>query len=144
LPQNSENDFLQQLSSYKKEGELKTFLTTFFTKSFSEYLINTLNLKNNIKIKHLNEKIKKELLTVIFKKEYCNVNPVDIDKATITGGGLSLKEVNPKTFKLKNLNNIYVIGESLDIHGQIGGYNLSLAFIEAYNVYKEIKNQTIV
>ena len=144
LPNCSEKDFLHQLNTYKKEGELKTFLTSFFTKSFSEYLINILNLKTNIKIKHLNDKINKELLKVVFNKEYCNVNPIDIDKATITGGGLSLKEINPKTFNLKNLNNIYVIGESLDIHGQIGGYNLSLAFIEAYNVYNEIKNQTNV
>lgn len=51
-----------------------------------------------------------------------------IDEAIITSGGISIKEVNPKTFESKIIKNLYIIGEILDIDGFTGGFNLQAAW----------------
>ncbi|HEX7063507.1 MAG TPA: NAD(P)/FAD-dependent oxidoreductase [Bacillales bacterium] len=57
---------------------------------------------------------------------------LSIEKAFITGGGVSLKEVNPKTMASKKMNGLYFCGEILDIHGYTGGYNITAAFVTGY------------
>ncbi len=47
-----------------------------------------------------------------------------------TAGGVSLKEINPKTFESKVLEGLYFLGEVLDIDGDSGGYNLQAIWSE--------------
>jgi predicted Rossmann fold flavoprotein len=49
-------------------------------------------------------------------------------EAIITAGGISLKEVDPRTLESRLVRNLYVCGEVLDIQGQTGGFNLQAAF----------------
>ena len=52
-----------------------------------------------------------------------------IEKAFITGGGVSIKEVEPKTMASKKMDGLYFCGEILDIHGYTGGFNITAAFV---------------
>lgn len=52
-----------------------------------------------------------------------------LDKAFVTGGGVSVKEVDPKTMGSKFMNGLYFCGEILDIHGYTGGYNITSALV---------------
>jgi predicted Rossmann fold flavoprotein len=49
-------------------------------------------------------------------------------EAIITAGGVSLKEVNPKSMESKLVNNLYFAGEVLDLDADTGGYNLQIAY----------------
>ena len=51
-----------------------------------------------------------------------------IAEAIVTSGGISVKEINPKTFESKIIKNLYIIGEVLDVDGFTGGYNLQAAW----------------
>ncbi|HET7628636.1 MAG TPA: NAD(P)/FAD-dependent oxidoreductase [Bacillales bacterium] len=57
---------------------------------------------------------------------------LSIEKAFITGGGISLKEVDPKTMASKKAEGLYFCGEILDIHGYTGGYNITAAFVTGH------------
>ncbi|HEU5140953.1 MAG TPA: NAD(P)/FAD-dependent oxidoreductase [Bacillales bacterium] len=57
---------------------------------------------------------------------------LSIEKAFITGGGVSLKEVDPKTMASKKMAGLYFCGEVLDIHGYTGGYNITAAFVTGH------------
>jgi len=52
--------------------------------------------------------------------------------AMITKGGVSLKEICPKTMRSKLVNGLYFCGEVVDIDGPCGGYNLQWAFSSGY------------
>jgi len=52
-----------------------------------------------------------------------------IEKAFVTGGGVSVKEIHPKTMASKIMNGLYFCGEILDIHGYTGGYNITAALV---------------
>lgn len=65
------------------------------------------------------------------------------DKAQICSGGVSLKEINLKTMESKKIKNLYMIGELIDLSGDCGGYNLTIAWITGLlsgESCKEIKN----
>lgn len=61
--------------------------------------------------------------------------PIDgtlgFDQAEVTRGGLSLREVNPRTMEVNRYPGLYVFGELLDVDGPIGGLNFQAAFATA-------------
>lgn len=50
------------------------------------------------------------------------------DKAEVTSGGLALRSVDPGTCRVRGQENLWVIGELLDLDGPIGGLNFQAAF----------------
>ncbi|WP_409270969.1 NAD(P)/FAD-dependent oxidoreductase [Neobacillus sp. SCS-31] len=59
-----------------------------------------------------------------------NVNgTLPLEKAFVTGGGVSVKEIEPQTMASKKMAGLYFCGEILDIHGYTGGYNITAAFV---------------
>ncbi len=51
-----------------------------------------------------------------------------IEEAIITAGGVSLKEIDPRSMESRLVRGLYFAGEVLDIDGPTGGYNLQAAF----------------
>jgi predicted flavoprotein YhiN len=54
------------------------------------------------------------------------------DRAMVTRGGVSLKEVDSKTMRSKLIGNLFLAGEVLDIDGPTGGYNLQVCWSTGY------------
>ncbi|MCL6588110.1 MAG: NAD(P)/FAD-dependent oxidoreductase [Anoxybacillus sp.] len=52
-----------------------------------------------------------------------------LEKAFVTGGGVSVKEIHPKEMASKLVKGLYFCGEILDIHGYTGGYNITAALV---------------
>ncbi len=55
-----------------------------------------------------------------------------IDEAIITSGGVSVKELSPKTMESKKITNLFFAGEVIDVDAYTGGFNLQIAFSTAY------------
>ena len=53
-------------------------------------------------------------------------------EAIVTAGGVSTKEINPKTNESKIVKGLYFAGEVIDVDGYTGGYNLQAAFSSGY------------
>jgi len=54
------------------------------------------------------------------------------EKAEVTGGGVSLREVDPRTMQSRLVPGLFIAGEILDLDGWIGGYNFQSAFSTGY------------
>ncbi|HET7559100.1 MAG TPA: NAD(P)/FAD-dependent oxidoreductase [Limnochordia bacterium] len=52
--------------------------------------------------------------------------------AFVTGGGVDVREVDPRTFGSKRLPGLYFAGEVLDLHAHTGGYNITVAFTSGH------------
>lgn len=57
---------------------------------------------------------------------------LSIEQAFVTGGGVHLKEIDPRSMQSKIIQGLYFCGELLDIHGYTGGYNITAAFVTGY------------
>ncbi len=66
------------------------------------------------------KKLKDFRMTVLF------VRP--IQEAMVTCGGVSVKEIDPKTMESRIVKGLYFAGELIDVDGKTGGYNLQSAF----------------
>lgn len=56
-----------------------------------------------------------------------------IEEAIITSGGVSVREINPKTMESKLLPGLFFAGEVIDVDAYTGGFNLQIAFSTAYS-----------
>jgi len=56
-----------------------------------------------------------------------------IDEAIVTGGGVSVKEINPKTMESKLVSGLFFAGEVIDTDAYTGGFNLQITFSTAYS-----------
>ena len=71
------------------------------------------------------EFIKKNLLSYMVEV----VDTRSFNYSQVTLGGVSLLEVNLETMESKKVKDLYITGELLDITGDCGGYNLTIAWI---------------
>lgn len=55
-----------------------------------------------------------------------------IDEAIITSGGISVKEIDPKTMESKLCRGLFFAGEVIDVDAYTGGFNLQISFSTAY------------
>ena len=69
---------------------------------------------------NLPKRLKSWLFRIVDYKGY--------DRAVVTAGGVSLKEISPKTMASRLRPGLYFCGEVLDLDGDTGGYNLQIAF----------------
>ena len=57
----------------------------------------------------------------------------DFKNSQVTSGGVALEELN-SNLSLKKDNNIYIGGETIDIDGECGGYNIEFAFLSGIKI----------
>lgn len=80
-------------------------------------------------------KAERRALIELFKRFTLNFDRLrPIEEAVITRGGVSVKEIDPKTMESKLVRDLYVISETLDCDAYTGGFNLQIAWSTAMNV----------
>ncbi len=111
---------------------LKNSLKSLTQSRLLSFFASEIELDLEKKVNEISPK-KLRALAEIMKNFSFNVHGTrSIQYAFVTGGGVNLKEVNPNTFESKLKKNLYIIGETLDIHGKIGGFNLLTFFVSGY------------
>lgn len=74
-------------------------------------------------------KEERKRLLHLFKEMKFTVRKLDgFNNAIVTAGGISLKEIDPRTMRSRIINNLYFAGEIIDLNGPTGGYNLQMCW----------------
>lgn len=107
-------------------------LESIFNYKLMFVLLKRANISKDKKWSDLSDKDKKALATEItnFKLEITGTE--SFEKCQVCTGGVSLKEINSDTMESKILDNLYFVGEILDVDGKCGGFNLAFAWITGY------------
>jgi len=71
---------------------------------------------------------KEKLAGVLKSLRFEIVGPLPMAVAIVTAGGVSLKEIDPRTMASRLVQGLYFCGEVLDIDADTGGFNLQAAF----------------
>ncbi len=85
--------------------------------------------------KKVNQISRKERMTLMRLLKCLTVTVKDfrpIDEAIVTGGGVCVSEINPKTMESKLVKGLYFAGEVIDVDAYTGGFNLQIAFSTGY------------
>ena len=111
-----------------KNKEFKNSLDKLLPQKLIPVIIE--NTKINPK-KQVNEITKEERERIVKKLKHfeININGIrPIEEAIITSGGISTKEINPKTMESKIIKGLYFAGEIIDVDALTGGFNLQIAW----------------
>lgn len=82
---------------------------------------------------HSVSKAERQGLLKLFKDLELKVTGCEgFEKAIVTAGGVSLKEVDMRTMRSKKVENLYFAGEVLDLDGPTGGFNLQVCWSTGY------------
>jgi predicted Rossmann fold flavoprotein len=108
---------------------------------FWMYLLHTSNIQSTQQWANITKKQTQDLARNMTNFRL-NVKGKSTNKEEfVTAGGVSLKEVNFKSFQSKLNENLYFAGEVLNIDGLTGGFNFQSAWTGAYMISKEISSK---
>lgn len=99
------------------------------------------NIKSSTKVNQINKEQRLKLADILKKFTVKILNYRPKEEAIITAGGISTKEINPKTMESKLCHSLYFAGEVIDVDAYTGGYNLQIAFSTANSAAKAIKKE---
>ncbi|WP_280769992.1 NAD(P)/FAD-dependent oxidoreductase [Salipaludibacillus daqingensis] len=135
FPSENEGELQQRLMTVLKDQPKKA-LKNALSGFVPERMIATLLKKAEIdplQIYHDITQEKIRTLTSVMKSFSINATgTLSIEKAFVTGGGVSVKEIIPKRMESKLVKGLFFCGEVLDLHGYTGGYNITVAFSTGY------------
>lgn len=115
-----------------KDKAIKNSLKGLVSERYLLFLLEQagLNLEDNGH--HLKKEAVEQFCELLKGFKFTVNGTQSIEKAFVTGGGVSVKEIVPATMQSKLHDNLYFCGEVLDIHGYTGGYNITSALVTGY------------
>ncbi|WP_100373826.1 NAD(P)/FAD-dependent oxidoreductase [Bacillus sp. FJAT-45037] len=139
-------DLIKRVKEEPKKA-LKNLLKGLVPERFLLFMFDQLELESSQAANTFSHDKLKEIASFCKSFSFQVDGTLSIDKAFVTGGGVSVKEVAPKTMESKKKEGLFFCGEVLDIHGYTGGYNITCAFSTGYTAGKaagELVNKSIL
>ena len=93
-------------------------------------IVDVILSKLDIQTKKIAEIKKNDLINIVDMLTQFEViidRVEDKEKAYVNKGGIDIKALDPKSMEVKSIKNLYFAGEITDLHGPIGGYNITIA-----------------
>ena len=131
-------DFLPEISEEVLKTELirrKTtnlptseLLTGILHNRLGRVLTQAVGISGYVPILQLEEAELAEVARAVKQFDVNLTEPMGMDSAQVTAGGILTKEFDPTTMESRLVSGLYACGEVLDIDGDCGGYNLQWAW----------------
>lgn len=116
----------------QKNKQYKNSLDELLPQKLIPIIVEKSKINPNKKVNEITKEERKNLVQLLkqFNLEIKQFRP--IDEAIVTSGGVSIKEINPKTMASKLVEGLYFAGEIIDVDSYTGGFNLQIAYSTGY------------
>jgi hypothetical protein len=131
VPDRSTSDLSAEFASGRTahpKKQLGTFLGTFVARRLAVRLCAMAGVPSDRILTELSREEQKSIIRQLTATEFAIVGTEPMERATATGGGVSLDEVDMKTMQARRLPGLYFAGEVLNVWAETGGYNLHFAW----------------
>ena len=132
MNEESSLSFLKEEAKNSSQNSILEILKKILPKSLCVELCNLSNIDFNLPYSKIDGAKKEKLIKLLAWTPLNIIGHDGFDKAMITRGGVSLKEIDPKTMQSKIVKGLYFCGEVVDLDGPCGGYNLQWSFSSGY------------
>ncbi|QKY69746.1 NAD(P)/FAD-dependent oxidoreductase [Lentibacillus sp. CBA3610] len=132
IPDRQEEQLTQTIFKSMKENpkkSIKNILKGLVPERLLDYMLVTHNVDAEQKAATVSKEVVRNVIHELKTFRFTINGSLPLKKAFVTGGGVSIKEVMPKTMRSKYMHGLYFCGEILDIHGYTGGYNITSALV---------------
>ena len=122
------------LRDFEKEKNkfFKNSLDELLPQKLIEPVIILSGINGDKKVNEVTKQERNELVNLLknFSIVVSGFRP--INEGIVTSGGVSIKEINPKTMESKLVSGLYFAGEVIDVDAYTGGFNLQIAYSTGY------------
>jgi len=122
-----------ELCRVESRKAIKNVLKGYYPEKLVPHLLSAAKLREDVTFDNIPKQAWMDLSKAAKAFPIAVNGTLSIEEAFVTGGGVQLKEIDPKSMQSRLMERLYFCGEILDIHGYTGGYNITAAFSTGYN-----------
>ena len=111
---------------------IKNLIGAIVPKRMAPVFLSRLNIDAQKKSGQINKKERSAIVDNLKALPFTISGSLPLDEGMVTAGGISSKEINPRTMESKIIPGIFFVGEVIEPRGLSGGYNLQQAFSTGY------------
>ena len=115
-----------------KNKQFKNSLNKLLPQKIIHIIVEKSLISPDKKVNEITREERKKLVKLLKNFELTIKKFRPIEEAIITSGGVSVKEINPKTMQSKIVEGLYFAGEIIDVNSYTGGFNLQIAYSTGY------------
>lgn len=120
------------IEDFHGKKSLKNYLKIHLKESLIHPVLNTISLDPQKKLNQISKKERMKLIKALKAYPLTITGYLPLNKAMVTCGGVTRKEIDPKTMESGLIRGLYFAGEIISGCGRRGGYNLQQAFSTGY------------
>lgn len=132
---------LQDLKSEHPKRKVINYPLNDLPKRFWEQMCRICNIADDETFAELSKKKANKLMEELTQGVYSVTGKSTFKDEFVTSGGIALSEVDLKTFECKNIPNLYMAGEVLDIDALTGGFNFQACWSAGWVISENIKGR---
>lgn len=131
---NEEKLDLRLLRDFEKEKNklFKNSLDELLPQKLIEPIIKLSSINPNKQVNQVTKIERANLIRILKNLTITLTGFRPINEAIVTSGGVSIKEINPKTMESKIVSGLFFAGEIIDVDAYTGGFNLQIAYSTGY------------
>ena len=103
-------------------------LDALLPKKLVPVIVRLSGIKPSTKVNQITKEMRAKLVNILKDMKVTVLRFRPIEEAIVTSGGVSTKEIDPKTMESKLCKGLYFAGEVIDVDAYTGGFNLQIAF----------------
>jgi len=119
--------FLREIKEHSSKN-IDNLLKNLLPQSMIPVFVKLAGIPHDKKVHQITQKERIEIINLLKDMRFTITRHRPLDEAIVTAGGVSIKEIDPKTMESKIIKNLFICGEVMDVDGKTGGYNLQAAF----------------
>ena len=103
-------------------------LDALLPKKIVPIIVKLTGIKPSTKVNQVTKEMRAKLVNILKDLKVTVMSFRPIEEAIVTSGGVSTKELDPKSMQSKLVEGLYFAGEVIDVDAYTGGFNLQIAF----------------
>ena len=123
--------FLREFKLSPKKG-IKNIMKNLLPIKLIDLFIEIAKIEPHKKANQLTQDERRMLVTLLKSWRLDISGPRPLEEGMVTQGGVSLKDINPRTMESRLVRGLYFCGEMIDVDADTGGFNLQAAFSTGY------------
>ena len=123
---------IREILHENEKKSIKNALKSFFPERLLTHLLILTGCEETQTVATLTNDVLKKLISYAKSFPVTITGTLPLEQATVTGGGVNIKEIDPKTMESRLMHGLFFAGELMNVHAHTGGYNITVAFSTGY------------
>ncbi|MFZ5951916.1 MAG: NAD(P)/FAD-dependent oxidoreductase [Candidatus Rifleibacteriota bacterium] len=139
----NEEQILQKIKKLSFENEkdgIAAIISRFLPVELAKVMCQLAQADENLRFSKLAGQTRERLLKILVATPVTVVGHAGFEHAMVTRGGVSLKEIDPRTLASRLVQGLFFCGEMVDLDGPCGGFNLQWAFSSGFLAARSVGN----